>query len=455
MNGLDPATPAATPPSAARTAGATGRVTTGRDQPAADRANRELFLTLAAGAFALLVNAAARYGVRGAVAPADLALPGLAVLAAIGLHMVRRVTAPLADPIIAPLALGLTGLGLAMVDRLDPRAGPAQSFWAVLGIALAAGVLFLVRRPYQLADYKYVLGITGIVLFLAPVFVGTEVGGARLWIRVGGLSLQPAEFGKIALVLFFAAYLAQKGDLLATGTGRLWRLKVPPLSAFGPLVAIWLVSLAVLVFEKDLGSSLLFFGLFLGLLYAATGRVAYVLSGTLLFAAGAAGTWARFAHVRARVDIWLDPWTDVGGAGYQVAQSLFAIAAGGVGGVGLGSGSPTKIPAVATDFVFAAIAEELGLVGALGVITAYAVFTLRALAVGASGRTRFSQLAAAGLGLSFGLQTLLIIGGVIKLVPLTGITLPFVSQGGSSLVASWLLAGLLIRFSDDAERVPG
>jgi peptidoglycan glycosyltransferase len=435
-------------------------------EPADPRSWRELFLIAAAGLIVLLVHGSVRYAMAGRLLPRDLVLPACLVAAGVVVHVVRRLVAPRADPVVIPVALLLSGIGVALVDRLAERTGAlwlgspqpaaAQALWALVGMALAAVTLVTVRKPYQLTDYKYLLGLAGVVLFLAPVFVGTEVGGARLWIRVGGLSFQPSEFGKICLVLFFAAYLAERGDLLSTGTVRVplpFRrgIKLPALRHFGPVLLIWLVSLAVLVFEKDLGSSLLFMALFVAMLFLSTGRVAYTLAGGSLFALGAWGAYRMFAHVRARVDIWLDPFRDVAGKGYQIAQSLFAIAAGGVAGVGLGQGLPTKIPAVATDFVFAAVAEELGLLGGLALLGLYAILALRGLAIAAQGRSRFTQLAAAGLALSLGLQTLLIVGGVIRMVPLTGITLPFMSQGGSSLVASWIVVALLVRISDDAE----
>lgn len=415
------------------------------------RSNRELFLLSAASIVVLVATGSVAYARSGALTPTDLLLSGIVCAGAAVLHVFRRFVAGQADPALAPLALLLTGLGLAMVERLAPREAPGQAAWALLGLALAAGTLVLVRKPYQLADYKYLWGVVGMALFLAPIAFGTEIGGARLWIRVKELSFQPSEFGKLALVLFFAAYLAEKGDLLATGTAKFGRVKLPAPRHFGPLLLIWLVSMAVLVFEKDLGSSALFLAVFLGLLYLATGRVAYVVSGGALFSLGAWAAYRAFAHVRTRIDIWIDPWKDVGNKGYQIAQSLFAIAAGGVSGTGFFRGMPEKIPAVATDFVFSAVAEELGLLGAGALIAAYAMFVLRGLAVAASGRARFARLAAAGLALAFGLQTLLIVGGVTKLVPLTGITLPFMSQGGSSLVANWVLVALLLRFSDDAE----
>lgn len=432
------------------------------------RSWRELFLLIAAGLIVLLVHASVRYSMSGGLVPTDLVLPACLIAAGAVLHVVRRLTARRADPALIPVALLLSGMGVALVDRLadrpatalwlgSPQPAAAQALWALMGMALAAVTLTTVRKPYQLTDYKYLWGLAGVALFLAPVFVGTEIGGARLWIRVGGLSFQPSEFGKVCLVLFFAAYLAERGDLLSTGTVRVplpFRrgMKLPALRHFGPVLLIWLVSLAVLVFEKDLGSSLLFMALFVAMLFLSTGRVAYTLAGGSLFALGAWGAYRTFAHVRARIDIWLDPFRDVAGKGYQIAQSLFAIAAGGVAGVGLGRGLPTKIPAVATDFVFAAVAEELGLLGGLALLALYAILTLRGLAIAAQGRSRFTQLAAAGLALSLGLQALLIIGGVIRMVPLTGITLPFMSQGGSSLVASWVVVALLIRLSDDAER---
>lgn len=435
-------------------------------EPADPRSWRELFLVAASGLIVLLVHGSVRYAMSGRLVPTDLILPACLVAAGLVVHVVRRLTAPRADPVLIPVALLLSGIGIAMVDRLAERPGAlwlgspqpaaAQALWALVGMALAGVTLTVIRKPYQLTDYKYLWGLAGVALFLAPVFVGTEIGGARLWIRIGGLSFQPSEFGKVCLVLFFAAYLAERGDLLSTGTVRVplpFRrgMKLPALRHFGPVLLIWLVSLAVLVFEKDLGSSLLFMALFVAMLFLSTGRVAYTLAGGSLFALGAWGAYRTFAHVRTRIDIWLDPFRDVAGKGYQIAQSLFAIAAGGIAGVGLGQGLPTKIPAVATDFVFAAVAEELGLLGGLALLALYAVLALRGLAIAAQGRSRFTQLAAAGLALSLGLQTLLIVGGVIRMVPLTGITLPFMSQGGSSLVASWIVVALLVRISDDAE----
>jgi peptidoglycan glycosyltransferase len=314
-------------------------------------------------------------------------------------------------------------------------------------VALVA-TLAAVPSLERLARYKYTTALAGIGLLLLPALVGVEVNGAKLWLRFAGFSFQPAEIAKILIVLFLAAYLAENREVLSVATRRSFGVWIPPAKHFGPLLLMWAVSLIVLVVEKDLGSSLLFFGVFLVMLYAATGRPGYVAVGLGLFGIGAAGAYLAFGHVQQRVSIWLDPFADVAGRGYQLVQSLFALAAGRVLGVGIGNGLPGRIPFVETDFIFTAIAEELGLLGGAALILAYLAFCLRGLATASRARSDVAALAAAGLVATFGLQAFVIIGGVTRLIPLTGITLPFVSYGGSSILSNFILLGLLMRAGD-------
>jgi cell division protein FtsW (lipid II flippase) len=301
-----------------------------------------------------------------------------------------------------------------------------------------------------------VIGVAGLLLLLFTAIFGREINGARLWVDLGPVNFQPAEFGKILLVVFFAAYLVDMREALTVSTRRVLGVPLPPLRYLAPLLTIWALSMVLMIFMKDLGTSLLFFGALLALLYVATGRFFYVLVGLTLFFVGAVGLYFLFPHVQTRVDIWLDPWKDPSGRGYQIVQSLFALAEGGLFGRGLGQGylilqsGNTIIPNLETDFIFSAIGEELGLVGAVGIILLYVVFVYRGYRIAVRTRDDFSRLLAAGLTSIFALQAFLIMGGVIKLIPLTGITLPFVSYGGSSIVANFALLALLLRTSAKA-----
>jgi cell division protein FtsW (lipid II flippase) len=286
---------------------------------------------------------------------------------------------------------------------------------------------------------------------LLPV-VGRNINGARLWLRLGPMSFQPGELAKIALAIFFASYLVEKRELLAVATHRVGPFMVPDARHFGPLVLAWGVSLVIMIAERDLGSSLLFFALFISLLWVATARGAYLAIGAGLFLAGATFAWQAFAHVQERVRIWLNPWPKADGAGFQTIQALFAFAAGGVAGTGLALGSPDRIPAVTTDFTFAAIGEELGLVGAVAILVAFLLMVGAGLRTAMRAEAPFEKLLATGLTTILGMQSFIILAGVTRLVPLTGITLPFVSYGGSSLVANYVLLALLLRLSDDQSR---
>jgi len=368
-------------------------------------------------------------------------------------HLGVRLLASRADCYLLPITALLSTMGLVVLYRLNEDLALKQAMWLVAGLAAFLLVLAFVRNLNMLCKYRYVIGGLGLLLLLLTAVLGREVNGARLWVDLGPIGFQPGELAKVFLVVFFAAYLVDMREVLTVSTRRVLGVPLPPFRYLAPLLIIWGLSLVLMVFVKDLGTSLLFFGALLALLYVATGRFFYVLVGLVLFVVGATALYFLFPHVQLRVDIWLDPWADPSNRGYQIVQSLFALAEGGLFGQGLGEGylilpsGRTIIPYLETDFVFSAIGEELGLVGAVGIILLYLIFTYRGFRVAVSTRDDFSRLLAAGLTSIFALQAFLIIGGVIKLIPLTGITLPFVSYGGSSILANFILLALLLRTS--------
>lgn len=400
---------------------------------------------------------------RGPGLPARIAYYG-AFFAALyaAAHLSVRRLAPSADPLLLPIVALLNGIGFTLIARIEGSqrtAAPAgaQARWLAVGILAFVLTLAVVRDLRSLARYRYTWGFLGVALLLLPLLpvIGREVNGARLWIRLGPLNFQPAELGKIALVLFFAAYLAERRELLAVATRRIGPIGVPRGRHFGPVALAWAVSLLVMVNEKDLGSSLLFFAIFVVMLWTATARPIYLLAGGVLFSAGAAAAYRLFGHVRIRIEVWQDPFAFISDKGYQLVQSLFALSTGGAWGTGLGLGRPDLIPNVQTDFIFAALGEELGLAGTTAVLTAFALFSARAFGLATRCRDDFSKLLVAGLATAFSLQTILILGGVTRLIPLTGVTLPFMSYGGSSLLSNFVLTALLIRASDEAARAVG
>jgi cell division protein FtsW (lipid II flippase)/cell division protein FtsI/penicillin-binding protein 2 len=413
------------------------------------RRTTELLLLLAAVPPVLLVFALVDAQKAKAFDSSALAVPGALLAAFLFAHLAVRRFAPLADPGLLPVTFVLSGVGLAVVTRLDATLAASQVMWLFVGVAALVATLIAVPSLERLARYKYTLMVSGLVLLLMPAVVGREINGAKLWIHVGGLSFQPGELAKILIVLFLAAYLAENRELLSVSTRRWLGMRIPEPRTLGPLVLMWVLSLLVLVFERDLGSSLLFFAIFLVMLYTATGRVAYVVVGLLMFGAGATLAYRLFGHVRTRIDIWLNPFADAAGKGYQLVQSLFALAAGGLTGVGLGRGLPTRIPFVATDFVFSAIGEELGLLGGAAIVLCFLVFAIRGLATAARAKTDMAAFTAVGLVAAIALQAFVIVGGVTRLIPLTGVTLPFVSYGGSSLLSSFIALGLLLRAGDE------
>ena len=392
--------------------------------------------------------------------PADLwgYLAGLVALLAIA-HLGVRRFAPEADPTILPIVALLCGLGFVTISRLDeelsatqPRLAQSQALWAVLGVAAFVATLAFVRRTEMLGRYRYtalLLGVAALLFPLAPG-VGREIRGARLWVTIGPLNFQPGEVAKVLLVVFLAAYLVEKRELLSLGSVRVGRVMVPDPKHLGPLLLAWGLSLVIMVMQKDLGSSLLVFSVFGVLLYMATARLWYLIVTFVLGVLGSLLAYQLFAHVQVRVETWLDPWPDAQDTGFQIVQSMFAFGTGGFAGTGLGLGSPQKIPAAATDFVFAAIGEELGLLGAVGVVVAILLLVGTGFRIAVRSRRPFNQLFAAGLASALGIQAFLILGGVTRLIPLTGITLPFVSYGGSSLVVNFVIAALLLRMSHEA-----
>jgi len=373
-------------------------------------------------------------------------------------HVGRRVLVPLADPYLLPVTALLSTLGLLLLYRINAAFALKQAMWLVVGLAAFLLVLVVVRDLRWLARHKYWFGITGLLLLLGTAAIGHDINGSRLWVFIGPIHFQPGEFAKVLLIIFFAAYLVDVREVLTVSTRRVLGVPFPPFRYLAPLLGVWGFSVMLMIFMKDLGTSLLFFGALLALIYVATGRVFYVIIGIVLFLIGATGLYFVFAHVQVRVDVWLDPWKDASGKGYQIVQSLFSLASGGLFGRGLGqgylilqNGNPI-IPNLESDFIFSAIGEELGLVGGMGIILLYLVFTYRGLRVAMANRDDFSRLLSTGLASIFALQAFIIIGGVIKLIPLTGITLPFVSYGGSSIVANFVLLALLLRASDRAAR---
>lgn len=373
-------------------------------------------------------------------------------------HIVMRRTAQQADPLILPLAATVNMLGLAAVYRLSPEElGPAQVTWTGFGIALFIGTLLGVRDYKVLASYKYVLGFIGVGLLLLPLTpFGRVINGARLWVEVGNFSFQPGELAKVCLVIFFAAYLADRKELLAIASRKVGPIHIPDFKHFGPLIVMWGLSLAVMFFEKDLGSSMLFFSIFLVMIYIATARLVYLLLGLGLFGVGAYLGYQTFSHVQLRVRVWMDVFNTelIADEGYQLAQSLFALATGGLFGTGLGQGRPDIIPAAHTDFIFSALGEELGLLGTTAVLLCFILLLARGLRIAVRARDDFGQLLAAGLITILAIQTIIILGGVTRLMPLTGITLPFMSYGGSSLLANFILIALLIRVSHQTTAEP-
>ncbi len=430
------------------------------------RRGAELFLLVLALAVGVGAYAAVGLGVQGEIPPGIVAYGGWLTGLIISAHVVVRLVAPYADPVLLPVVAALNGLGLAVIHRLDlayEAAGREQHdfaqqqlTWMSLGVVLFIATLLILRDHRTLQRFTYTAGLVAILLLLLPLVpgLGTTVNGARIWISVGPFSFQPGEVAKVLLVVAFAGYLVVHRDALALAGRRLLFIDLPRGRDLGPILAMWLVSLGVLVFQRDLGSSLLFFGLFLVMLFVATERPGWLVVGGLLFALGAFLGYLQFAHVQLRVNIWRDPmayYDESPGSG-QLVESMFGMGWGGLVGRGFGGGTPQRIPYAESDFIIGAIGEELGLTGVMAVILIYGIMVERALRAALVCRDGFGKLLAVGLAGVIALQVFVVIGGVTRLIPLTGLTTPFLSYGGSSLVANWVIVALLLRVSDQARR---
>ncbi len=423
-----------------------GPTVVGRARRRAELGLIVLAVAITAGAYTL-----ASLGQTASV-PADIG-PFLALIAALlfGAHVAVRRLAPEADGLILPLVAVLNGIGYVFIVRLDPDLARLQATWTAVGIVAFVATLAFVRRSRDLERYRYTFLLGGLALLALPLIpgIGVTIRGARIWVAAGPVSFQPGEFAKIAFALFFASYLVEKRELLSMATWPRIRPVLPDLKHLGPVLIAWGVAIVVMTAQKDLGSSLLFFALFLSMLWVATGRLAYPLGGAILFGAAAYGAWTQFGHVQNRITQWLNPWDDSGG---QLVQTWYALAWGGVAGTGIGLGRPDRVPVVESDFIFAAIGEELGLLGGTAILICYLLLVGAGLRVAIQSEHAFDKLLAAGLTALLGMQSFVILAGVTRLLPLTGVVLPFVSYGGSALVANYVLVALVIRVSDGNSR---
>ncbi|HZT95921.1 MAG TPA: FtsW/RodA/SpoVE family cell cycle protein [Chloroflexota bacterium] len=413
----------------------------------------ELSALLLAGVIVCLAFALLRDAQNGTVRPSMMVPIVLYVLAAFGTSLLLGRLLPGADQLIFPLVTVLGGVGLVEITRLSPQLGDRQLLWLVVGDAVLLATAVWPRNVNWLRLYKYTWAFIGFALIALTIVHGSDIGntGYRRWIGFGGVYLQPVEFLKIFMVIFFAAYLDEKRELLAGGRLVLGRLRLPPFQYLIPLLVMWGLSLLLLIRQNDLGSALLFLGIFLAMLYVGTSRGIYPIIGLALFIFGSVASYFLFSHVRLRTDVWLDPWKYAAG-GYQIIQGLFALAAGGIGGQGLGQGVPYYIPVASTDFIWDALGEELGLAGLVALVVVYVMLIFRGLDIAVMARDGFQKLLAAGLVSVFAVQTIVIIGGNTRLIPLTGVPLPFLSYGGSSIVANFVIVGLLLKVSQTVRR---
>ncbi|WP_353987082.1 FtsW/RodA/SpoVE family cell cycle protein [Ruicaihuangia caeni] len=430
--------------------------------------NLELFLLLLAGALGLGAMALGQLGMTGETDAGILwsfAILGVFVLA---FHVVLRVVAPNADPFILPIVSTLNGIGIGMIYRLDLYSGTTgwasdgvrQIVWTAIAIAAAIAVVIAFRNHRVLQRYRYIAMFIGIVLLLLPLLpgIGREVNGARVWINIGVASFQPGELAKIALAVFFAGYLVTARDTLSLVGKKVLGIRFPRMRDLGPILVIWAAAMAVLVFQRDLGTSLLYFGLFLVMLYVATARVGWIILGLVLFIGGAVIASQTLGYVNGRFNAWLDAFNpavyDSVGGSYQLVQGLFGMASGGLLGNGWGLGRPDLTPLAKSDYIFAALGEELGLAGVFAILALMLILVSRGFRIGFNGQDDFGRLLAVGLSFVIALQVFIVIGGVTRVIPLTGLTTPFLAAGGSSLLANWVIAALLLRLSDTVRNQP-
>lgn len=430
--------------------------------------NLELLLLV----FACLLNGTAvvlvQLGAIGEIQPEIIWFGGGLAVLAIGMHVTLRFFAPEADPFILPIATLLNGLGIAEIYRLDIAAGSTgwnadgirQIVWTAIAMLIALAVIVIIRNPRVLQRYRYIAMFTGIVLLLLPMLpiIGSERFGARLWVQFGIFSIQPGELAKIALAIFFAGYLVQARDSLSLVGKKFLGMRFPRARDLGPILVIWAAAMVVLIVQKDLGTSLLYFGLFLVMIYVATARLSWVAIGLTLFAGGAFAASQLFSHVSSRFNGWLDAFNpdvyNAYGGSYQLVQGLFGLAHGGLIGTGLGEGRPQIVPLAQSDYIMASLGEELGLAGLFAIFALYLIFVSRGMRIGFAGQDDFGRLLAVGLSFVIALQVFIVVGGVTRIIPLTGLTTPFLAAGGSSLLANWIIVALLLRLSDSVRNQP-
>jgi cell division protein FtsW (lipid II flippase) len=436
------------------------------------RRRTELWMLAFAVVVVMLAYVATGFGLNGKLPASILAYTAAFAAIVLVAHLAVRRFAPWADPLMLPAAALLNGLGVVMIWRLQESgrngnpgnqistlttsAATTQLMWSALGIVAFVLVLIFIRQTRVLQRYTYTLGAIGLILLAIPALVGTSINGAKVWINFGGFEIQPGEFAKLALAAFFAGYLVAKRDVLALAGRRVIGIDLPRARDLGPVLIAWGASLLILVFETDIGQSALFFGLFVTMIYIATQRTSWLLIGFLLFLGGAYVASTIFSHVGARVTAWLHPFTLVHGglsaSSYQLVQGLYGLGYGGILGTGLGHGQPYWTPLAQSDFIITAFGEELGLTGLMAILLLFGLLVQRGLRAAVAVKDPFAKLLAGGLSFVLALQVFIIVGGVTRLIPLTGITTPFLSQGGSSLVASWALVALLLRISDTARK---
>ncbi len=430
--------------------------------------NLELALLLFAALIVEFAVVLVQLGALGRLFPNMLILTGALGLLAIAMHIVLRFTATEADPFILPVIFLLNGIGIAEIYRIDlaksltgwGSAGIRQIAWTAMAMVIAGAVLLLIRNHRVLQRYRYVAMFVGIVLLLLPMLpgIGRTVNGARLWIGIGSFTFQPGELAKIALAVFFAGYLVTARDSLSMVGRKFLGMRLPRARDLGPILVIWAAAMVVLIFQRDLGTALLYFGLFLVMIYVATARISWVILGLSLFVGGAVIAGSVLSYVHGRFTSWLDPFNpaiyDRVGGSYQLVQGLFGLAHGGLVGTGLGQGRPTIVPLAESDYIIASLGEELGLVGLFAILALYLLFVSRGFRIGFAGQDDFGRLLGVGLSFVIALQVFIVVGGVTRVIPLTGLTTPFLAAGGSSLVANWIIAALLLRLSDSVRNQP-
>ncbi len=430
--------------------------------------NLELLLLLVACAINASAIAVVQFGVNGEIDSSILTLGmGLTILV-LAMHVALRFLAPDADPFILPISTVLNGLGIAMIYRLDlakgfsgwDSAGIRQIIWTAIAVSIAIGVIVVIRNHRVLQRYRFVAMVTGIGLLLLPLvpFIGSTRFGARLWIEIGPLTFQPGELGKIALAIFFAGYLVTASESLSMVGTKVLGMTFPRPRDLGPILIVFVASMGVLIFQRDLGTSLLYFGLFLVMIYVATGRASWIVLGLGMFLTGALVASQALSYVGNRFAAWLDAFNqgiyEQNGGSYQLVQGLFGLANGGLVGTGLGQGRPQIVPLAESDYIIASLGEELGLVGLFAILVLYLLLISRGFRIGFAGQDDFGRLLAVGLSFVIALQVFIVIGGVTRVIPLTGLTTPFLAAGGSSLVANWIIVALLLRLSDTVRNQP-